>query len=55
MERSLAQPQLATRHHQPELNAIFKRAGVDVLSLSTEADLIHAIASFVMLRRQRRR
>jgi uncharacterized protein (DUF58 family) len=45
----------AARKHEAELNAAFKRAGVDVLQLSTEADLIHAIASFVMLRRQRRR
>jgi uncharacterized protein (DUF58 family) len=45
----------AARQREAELSAAFKRAGVDVLPLSTEADLIHAIASFVMLRRQRRR
>ncbi|GAB4499966.1 MAG: DUF58 domain-containing protein [Anaerolineales bacterium] len=45
----------AARKRENELAESFKRAGVDVLSLSTEADLIHAIASFVMLRRQRRR
>lgn len=45
----------AARKREAELDAAFKRAGVDVLQLSTEADLIHAIASFVMLRRQRRR
>jgi uncharacterized protein (DUF58 family) len=45
----------AARKRESELNETFKRAGVDVLPLSTEADLIHAIASFVLLRRQRRR
>lgn len=45
----------AARKREAELSEAFKRAGVDVLPLSTEADLIHAIASFVMLRRQRRR
>ncbi len=45
----------AAQKREAELSEAFKRAGVDVLPLSTEADLIHAIASFVMLRRQRRR
>lgn len=45
----------AAQKREAELSEAFKRAGVDVLSLSTEVDLIHAIASFVMLRRQRRR
>jgi uncharacterized protein (DUF58 family) len=45
----------AAQKREAELSEAFKRAGVDVLLLSTEADLIHAIASFVMLRRQRRR
>lgn len=45
----------AAQKREAELGEAFKRAGVDVLPLSTEADLIHAIASFVMLRRQRRR
>lgn len=45
----------AAQKREDELAEAFKRAGVDVLSLSTEADLIHSIASFVMLRRQRRR
>jgi hypothetical protein len=36
------------------LNDTFKRAGVDVLPLSTEEDLIQAILRFVMLRRQRK-
>ena len=45
----------AAQKREAELSEALKRAGVDVLPLSTEADLIHAIASFVMLRRQRRR
>lgn len=45
----------ASRKREEALADTFKRAGVDVLQLSTESDLIHAIASFVMLRRQRRR
>jgi uncharacterized protein (DUF58 family) len=42
--------------HQREehLNEAFKRAGVDVLSLSTEDDLVRAIVRFAMLRKQRR-
>jgi uncharacterized protein (DUF58 family) len=45
----------AAQKREAALNEAFKHAGVDVLTLSTEADLIHAIASFVMLRRQRRK
>ena len=45
----------AAKQRELDLAASFKRAGVDVLQLSTEADLIHAIAGFVMLRRQRRK
>jgi uncharacterized protein (DUF58 family) len=45
----------AARQREAALSEAFKHAGVDVLPLSTESDLIHAIASFVMLRRQRRR
>lgn len=37
------------------LTESFKRAGVDVLSLSTEEDLTRAIARFAALRRQRRK
>jgi uncharacterized protein (DUF58 family) len=37
------------------LNAAFRRAGVDALSLSTEEDLVRAIMRFATLRRQRRR
>lgn len=45
----------AARAREAALMETFKRAGVDVLPLSTEGDLIHAIASFVMARRQRKR
>lgn len=45
----------AAQKREAELGGAFKHAGVDVLQLSTEADLIHSIASFVMLRRQRRK
>lgn len=46
---------LAAKKREKDLKDAFKRAGVDVLSLSTEADLIHAIANFVMARRQRKK
>lgn len=45
----------AAQKREADLSEIFKHAGVDVLPLSTEADLIHSIASFVMMRRQHRR
>lgn len=45
----------AAQKREAALTESFKHAGVDVLQLSTEADLIHSIASFVMLRRQRRK
>ena len=45
----------AARQREAELDAAFKRAGVDVLSLSTEEDLVRAIVRFAALRRQRRR
>jgi uncharacterized protein (DUF58 family) len=45
----------AAEGRENALMETFKRAGVDVLPLSTEGDLIHAIASFVMVRRQRRK
>jgi uncharacterized protein (DUF58 family) len=47
--------QEAAQQRELALNDSFKRAGVDVLPLSTEEDLMHAIARFVMLRRQRKR
>ena len=39
---------------EAELSAAFRRAGVDVLTLSTEGDLVGAILRFAMLRKQRR-
>jgi uncharacterized protein (DUF58 family) len=45
----------AARQREATLAAAFKRAGVDVLSLSTEEDLVRAIVRFATLRQQRRR
>lgn len=45
----------AARRREAALNAAFKQAGVDVLSLSTEEDLIRAIVRFAALRQQRRK
>jgi uncharacterized protein (DUF58 family) len=45
--------QEAARRREAALNETFKRAGVDVLSLSTDEDLVRAIVRFAMLRRQR--
>lgn len=45
----------ATREREAMLAGAFKRAGVDILSLSTEDDLVRAIAQFAAARRQRRR
>jgi uncharacterized protein (DUF58 family) len=45
----------AARQREQALAEGFKRAGVDVLSLSTEEDLVHAIVRFATLREQRRR
>ncbi len=39
---------------EAELTATFRRAGVDVLGLSTEGDLVGAILRFAVLRKQRR-
>ena len=39
---------------EAELGAAFRRAGVDVLTLSTEGDLVGAILQFAALRKQRR-
>jgi uncharacterized protein (DUF58 family) len=38
--------QEAARRRETELNEVFKRSGVDVLSLSTEEDLVRAIVRF---------
>ncbi len=45
----------AAKQRQAELDQVFKRAGVDVLSLSTEEDLVRAIVGFAALRRMRRK
>ena len=39
---------------EAELRAAFTRCGVDVLTLSTEEDLVSAVLRFAMLRKQRR-
>jgi uncharacterized protein (DUF58 family) len=44
----------AAQEREAALNAAFKRAQVDVLSLSTEEDLVRAIVRFAQLRQQRR-
>jgi uncharacterized protein (DUF58 family) len=45
----------ASRQREAELAQAFKRAGVDVLALSTDEDLVRAIVRFAALRRQRRK
>lgn len=47
--------QEAARQREADLNAAFKRAGVDVLSLSTGEDLVGAIVRFATIRQQRRK
>lgn len=47
--------QEAARRREAALTETFKRAGVDVLSLSTGEDLVRAIVRFAALRRQRNR
>ncbi len=44
----------AAQLREAALNASFKHAGVDVLSISTEEDLVHSIVRFAALRQQRR-
>ncbi len=39
---------------EADLSAAFRRAGVDVLTLSTEGDLVGAILQFAVMRKQRR-
>jgi uncharacterized protein (DUF58 family) len=46
--------QAAARRREAELTGVFRRAGVDLLSLSTEGDLVHEIVRFAALREQRR-
>jgi uncharacterized protein (DUF58 family) len=45
----------AARQRETGLTVAFKRAGVNVLELSTEEDLVTAIVRFATLRRQRRK
>jgi uncharacterized protein (DUF58 family) len=45
----------AARQREAALNEAFKHAGVDVLPLSTEDDLVRAIVRFATLRQQRRK
>lgn len=45
----------AARRREAELNETFKHAGVDLLTLSTEEDLVRALVRFATLRRQRRK
>jgi len=45
----------AARQRQARLNAAFKQAGVDVLALSTEEDLLGTLARFATRRQYRRR
>jgi uncharacterized protein (DUF58 family) len=45
----------AAQRREAELNQTFKRAGVDVLSLSTDEDLVKAILRFAKQRQQYRR
>ena len=42
------------QRRQVNLNSAFRHAGIDVLSLSTEDDLVRAIASFAAQRRQQK-
>lgn len=45
----------AAQRREAALNQVFRHAGVDVLSLSTEGDLVRAIMRLAALRRQRRK
>ncbi len=45
----------AARRREGALSEAFKHAGVDVLSLSTEDDLVRSIVRFATLRQQRRK
>lgn len=47
--------QETTKRHEAELEQTFKHSGVDMLSLSTEEDLVRAIVRFATLRQQRRK
>jgi uncharacterized protein (DUF58 family) len=43
------------RQREQTMNAALRRAGVDLLPLSTEGDLVHSIVQFAEQRRQRRK
>lgn len=45
----------AAQQREAVLNQAFKHAGVDVLSISTEEDMVRAIVRFATLRQQRRK
>jgi uncharacterized protein (DUF58 family) len=47
--------QAAAQQREAALNEAFKRSGIDMLSLSTEEDMVRAIVRFATLRQQRRR
>jgi uncharacterized protein (DUF58 family) len=44
----------ASQRREYDLNLAFRRAGVDVLPLSTEDDLVHEIVRFATMRKQRK-
>lgn len=44
----------AARRRESELNAVFSRTGIDMLPISTEEDLVHAIVRFAAIREKRR-
>ena len=41
------------KQHEDELNATFSRAGIDLLSISTDDDLVRSIMRFASIRKQR--
>jgi uncharacterized protein (DUF58 family) len=53
--RFRAQFHQAGLQREAQLNQAFQKSGVDVLSLSTEEDLVKAIVRFAALRKQRRK
>lgn len=44
----------AARRRETELNAAFRRGRIDVLTLSTEEDLVRSVVRFATMRKQRR-
>jgi uncharacterized protein (DUF58 family) len=47
--------QEAARRREADVTQVFKRSGVEAMSLSTDEDLVHAIVRMATIRRQRRR